>query len=310
MTRQKEYRPHIVGGSGCPSGIRSEVQLKTNLHLASGRGSIRPCHGRSDQAEDRRSYEISIRIGIRPRVRELRVIEDVVALDPKLRVKALRNPDPFSEYEIKIHESRTVKAVATNCSGSHEQRPAIRILAQREGIWVGKPDFVAAGSRWCVGSRSKGIAHWIGTPAQSGTLHVSCAENVERMSSLNGCDSRELHTFENLAEDSIAHVRLASTQGHFPQVADHGHVTDVIVRVAALRGQIARVAREATVAGSWIDWVTCIVDGMGPRIGELRLQPMSHSTGKLRLERVVKRVPDRTVIHRLEQSVMSNSIEG
>jgi len=239
MTRQKEYRPHIVGGSGCPSGIRSEVQLKTNLHLASGRGSIRPCHGRSDQAEDRRSYEISIRIGIRPRVRELRVIEDVVALDPKLRVKTLRNPDPFSEYEIKIHESRTVKAVATNCSGSHEQWPAIRILAQRKGIRIGKPDLVAASGGRRVGSRSKGVAHQIGTPAQAGTFHVGCAEDVEGMSSLDGRYSRELHTFENLPEDSVAQVGFASTKGNFPQVADYGDVTNVVIGVTTFLSQIA-----------------------------------------------------------------------
>src|SRR5256885_4991098 len=102
---------------------------------------------------------------------------------------------------------------------------------------------------------------------------------------------------------------LVQAERQFVEVVDHATVPYVEVRVAALRSEIKRVARESPVTSSRRERVGRIVDRMRERIRSADLQAMPHSLANLYLQSVVSRVRNRLLQERLEECVVVHRSE-
>src|SRR5882724_9512723 len=115
------------------------------------------------------------------------MIEEVVALDAKFCVDALRDLRMLGHDQVEVHKLRAVELVAANVSGPAKCRG-------RESVGIGEVSFFA--NAIDVRTRRERITHKITPGRDAGALAVSAAADFKWVSGLHTSDTGDLEPFQ------------------------------------------------------------------------------------------------------------------
>ena len=166
------------------------------------------------------------------------MVEDVIALEPEFEFGPLRQFRLLGEVHIEVHESGSINVVAADVAGTAEGRGRKRRRVEIR-LETGLASDPTEGIR---------IADLVAPGGDTRSLAVSTATDFEGMPGLRSRNPRELHAFEDFPQHAAVEVTLAPAQRYLPDVVDHRHVPDVVIRVSPILIEVAGVARERAIA--------------------------------------------------------------
>src|SRR4029077_5849961 len=134
-------------------------------------------------------------------------------------------------------------------------------------------------------------------------FRIAIAEQIERMSTLDGGDARQLPAFENTAQKSRGPVRAALAHRQVPRIVQDEAMTNVESGIPALVEERKAVPRERAVRlFRRHQRIGRIVNRVRVRVRALNLESLGEALGHIRLQAVIPGVARRFVERRREES--------
>src|SRR5438309_9787492 len=119
-------------------------------------------------------------------------------------------------------------------------------------------------------------------------FRIAIAEQIERMSTLNGGDARQLPAFENTAQKSRSQVRAALAHRQVPRIVQNEAMTNVESGIPALVEQRKAVPRERAVRlFRRHQRIGRIINSVRVGVRALNLESLGEGIGRCRMTTVI-----------------------